>query len=125
MNKKIMLIEDDHTMRSLLKTLLELEGYEVIFGPGQAEALLEALRQHSPALLVMDVHLAGGINGLDLLDSIRQDPQTQHTRIIMTSGMDYYDASLKAGADGFLQKPYMMDEFMRKVRRALQDDTPS
>ncbi|HFC10022.1 MAG TPA: response regulator [Chloroflexi bacterium] len=116
---KIMLVEDDHTMRSLLKTLLEMEGFEVIFGPGHADALLEALRAAKPALLVMDVHLAGGINGIDLLDSIRQDKELQHTRVVITSGMNYDEAALAAGADGFLQKPYMVDDLLNLIRQTL------
>ncbi len=116
---KIMLVEDDHTMRSLLKTLLEMEGFEVIFGPGHADALLEALRAAKPALLVMDVHLAGGINGIDLLDSIRQDKELQHTRVVITSGMNYDEAALAAGADGFLQKPYMVDDLLTLIRQTL------
>ncbi len=116
---KIMLVEDDHTMRSLLKTLLEMEGFEVVFGPGHADALLEALRATKPALLVMDVHLAGGINGIDLLDSIRQDEELQHTRVVITSGMNYDEAALAAGADGFLQKPYMVDDLLNLIRRTL------
>ncbi len=116
---KIMLVEDDHTMRSLLKTLLEMEGFKVIFGPGHADALLEALRAAKPALLVMDVHLAGGINGIDLLDSIRQDKELQHTRVVITSGMNYDEAALAAGADGFLQKPYMVDDLLNLIRQTL------
>ncbi len=118
---KIMLVEDDHTMRSLLKTLLEMEGFEVTFGAGHAEALLEDLHNVKPQLVVMDVHLAGGVNGIDLLDSIRQDPDLQQTRIVMTSGMDYREASLNAGADGFLQKPYMVEDLLQLVRQMLQD----
>jgi CheY-like chemotaxis protein len=116
---KIMLVEDDHTMRSLLKTLLEMEGFEVTFGPGHAEALLEALREAKPDLLVMDVHLAGGISGIDLLDSIRQDEELQPTRVVITSGMNYEEAALAAGADGFLQKPYMVDDLLDLVHRTL------
>ncbi len=118
---KIMLVEDDHTMRSLLKTLLEMEGFEVTFGPGHAEALLKALRTTQPDLLVMDVHLAGGINGIDLLDSIRKDEELQHTLVVLTSGMNYDEAALAAGADGFLQKPYMVDDLLNLIRQTLPD----
>jgi len=118
---KIMLVEDDHIMRSLLQTLLEMEGFQVAFGAGDAEALLQDLRSEKPALVVMDVHLAGGINGIDLLDSIRQDADLQATRIVMTSGMDYRAASLAAGADEFLQKPYMVDDLLQIIHQILHD----
>jgi len=119
---KIMLVEDDHIMRSLLQTLLEMEGFDVVFGAGNAEALLQDIRAEKPALVVMDVHLAGGVNGIDLLDSIRQDPDLQQPpHIVMTSGMDYREASLAAGADGFLQKPYVVDDLLLIIRQTLQD----
>jgi len=118
---KIMLVEDDHTMRSLLKTLLEMEGYEVVFGPGSADALLEDLHNQKPDLLVMDVHLAGGINGIDLLDSIRKDDELKHTRVVMTSGMNYAEKALAAGADGFLQKPYMVDDLLQLLHKILPE----
>ena len=116
---KIMLVEDDATMLSLLRTLLEMEGFEVIAGPDEAEALLEALRTHHPDLLVMDVHLAGGVSGIDLLQSIRGDTTLQGIRVVMTSGIDYSHASLEAGADGFLQKPYMVNDLLEVIRRTL------
>ncbi len=116
---KIMLVEDDHTMRSLLKTLLEMEGFTVLFGAGHAENLFEELRREKPELVVMDVHLAGGVNGIDLLNSIREDPDLKHTRIIMTSGMDYRTDSLKAGADAFLQKPYMVEDLLALLRQQI------
>ena len=118
---KIMLIEDDHTMRLLLQTLLEMEGFEVTLGAGQAEALLQSLRTEKPQLAVMDVHLAGGVNGIELLTPIRQDPEIKHIRIIMTSGMDYLEDSLAAGADGFLQKPYMVENLLNTIHQLLQD----
>ncbi len=116
---KIMLVEDDHTMRMLLKTLLEMEGFVVVFGSGQAEALLDDLRREKPELLVMDVHLSGGVNGLDLLSNIRQDPDLQKTHVVMTSGMDYRLESLEAGADAFLQKPYMVEDLLTLLRQQI------
>ncbi len=122
---KIMLVEDDYTLRSLLQSLLEIEGHAVVLGSLQADQLLSDLREQQPDLLVMDVRLAGGVNGLDLLDAIRDDPHLKHTRIIMTSGMDYYHASIEAGADDFLQKPYMPNELLKAMHKLLQRDAPA
>lgn len=122
---KIMLVEDDYTLRSLLQSLLEMEGHVVVSGSIRADQLLPDLREQQPDLLVMDVRLAGGVSGLDLLDAIRNDSQLKHTRIIMTSGMDYYHASIEAGADDFLQKPYMPNELLKAVRKLLQRNIPS
>ena len=120
---KIMLVEDDHTMRSLMQTLLEMEGFIVVTGAVQAKALVQDLHTEKPDLLVMDVRLADGISGIDLLKTLREDPELHDTRVIMTSGMDYAEASLAAGADAFLQKPYMVDKLLGLIHKTL-NDTP-
>ncbi len=116
---KIMLVEDDHTMRSLMQTLLEMEGFTVVTGAAHAEALMQDLHTEKPDLLVMDVRLAGGISGIDLLKTLREDPELHNIRVIMTSGMDYSEASLAAGADAFLQKPYMVDKLLNLIHQNL------
>ncbi len=116
---KVMLMEDDSTMRSLLQTLLEMEGFEVALGSGNTDTLIDDLRRQKPDLILMDVHLAGEINGIDLLKEIRSDEEIAHARVILISGMNYEQDALAAGADGFLQKPYMIDDLLNMVREVL------
>ncbi len=116
---KVMLMEDDSTMRSLLQTLLEMEGFEVALGSGNTDTLIDDLRRQKPDLILMDVHLAGEINGIDLLKEIRSDEEIAHARVILISGMNYEQDALAAGADGFLQKPYMIDDLLNLVREVL------
>ncbi len=113
---KIVLIEDDVTMRTLLKTLLEFEGFEVaIYGEIEEEKVAEMLKQEQPQVLLLDVHLRKG-NGLTILKSIRNDPQTAAMRVIMTSGMEMSSQCLAAGADHFLLKPYMPDDLINLLK---------
>jgi DNA-binding response OmpR family regulator len=114
--KKVMLVDDDLTMRSLLKTLLELEGYKVIVkGEGDENFLIETLRQEKPNVLILDVFLHH-VNGMSLLHKIRQETDIHDTTILMTSGMDVKDQCLENGANGFLLKPYMPDELTDWLR---------
>jgi DNA-binding response OmpR family regulator len=116
---KVMLVEDDPTMFDLLKTLLSLEGFEVAVSSGGPDVLTEVKAQ-VPDLMLIDVHLrmADGreINGFDLLKQIRQDPNLKHTRILMSSGIDFRYKSADEGADGFVHKPYMPDELINKLK---------
>ncbi len=116
---KVMLLEDDPTMRSLLQTLLEMEGFEIALGSGNTETLIDDLRRQKPDLVLMDVHLAGEVNGIDLLKEIRSDEEIAHVRVILISGMNYEQDALAAGANGFLQKPYMIDDLLKMVREVL------
>ncbi len=116
-NNKVMLAEDDLTMQSVLRTLLEIEGFLVSIAPVRQsqEDLLRFIRSEQPDVVLLDVHL-GDTNGVDLLRLVREDPNLTRTRIIMTSGMDMQDHCMAAGADGFLLKPFMPDELLQKLR---------
>jgi len=116
---KVMLVEDDPTMFDLLKTLLSLEGFDVAVSSGGSDILTE-VRVQAPDLMLIDVHLrlADGreINGFDLLKQIRQDPALKHIRVLMSSGIDFRYKSADEGADGFIHKPYMPDELIKKLK---------
>ena len=114
---KITLVEDDPMMRSVLKTLLEIEGFKVFLMPDRKtlDELLACLKEASPDLVLLDVHLRS-LNGIDLLKRIRAEEGFGSLKVIMSSGMDMKDQCLKAGADGFLMKPYMPDELMKALR---------
>lgn len=110
---KILLIEDDVTMLSLLKTLLEIEGHQVIKYTSNDD-LLEPIRQDRPDAILLDVHYRQ-INGLDIMRAIRQDPQLNGIRVIMASGQDVATECKAAGADDFLLKPFMPDDLIQRL----------
>lgn len=115
--KKLVLIEDDLSMRSLLRTLLELEGFQVIAPGDEGEtALLTAIQAEDPAVILLDVHLRDA-NGLEVLRKLRQsEPTGTRARVVMTSGMDLSDQCLAAGADSFLLKPYMPADLIKHLK---------
>jgi len=119
---KVMLIEDDATMIGLLKTLLGIEGYEVIAFNGD-EDVLKMVQRENPELILLDVNLKNfGINditGFDLLKEIRLDDEMNKRGVIMSSGMNYRLESTEAGADGFVMKPYMPDELLKLIKTTI------
>ena len=120
--KKIMLIEDDATMRGLLKTLLELEGFEVVnYGeaPFDHPDPIASLKAANPEGIFLDVHLrtpGGEINGIDLMKQIRAEASLKDLRAVMASGMDLKEQCLEAGANSFLLKPYMPDDLIAEFK---------
>jgi len=114
---KIILIEDDVTMVTLLNTLLQIEGYQVVRlkNEDSIEKVLDLMRREEPDLVLRDVHLRY-FNGLDFLRSLRADPNFNDTRVIMSSGMDVRDQCHEAGADKFLMKPFMPDDLTKAIR---------
>jgi DNA-binding response OmpR family regulator len=117
---KVMLVEDDENMFSLLSMFLEFEGFEVSCwnGNGDMESFLEILRREQPALLFLDVHLRK-LNGFDLLHQVRSDPSMKDIRVLMASGMEFTRRCQEEGADGFILKPFEPDELVEVIRNTL------
>ncbi len=118
--KKVMLVEDDPTMRSLLKTLLELEKLQVIAKTDmQEENILSVIFDEQPDVLIMDVNLRT-TSGIAVLQQLRSKPNAPTTKVLMVSGQDLRQECINAGADGFLMKPYMPTELIQWIRTAIQ-----
>jgi DNA-binding response OmpR family regulator len=103
-----MIVDDDRTMTSLMQTLLELDGYDVVV-VGRAKEVIAKAEQTRPDVIVMDYHLADG-HGVDVVKDIRAHTTLSQTPIIIASGMDVSDEVLAAGANEFLTKPFEPDD---------------
>ncbi|MGB9639849.1 MAG: response regulator [Anaerolineales bacterium] len=119
--QRIILIEDDNDMRSLITTLLEMEGYQVVsFDHIEPEAqILNQIVKQSPDLVMMDVLIKGKAS-FDLVRKLKQQRECGHTKILMSSGMAVEEECRKHGADGFILKPYMPDELVLKINQLLE-----
>ena len=111
---KILLAEDDITMVSLLKTLLQMEGFDVVALDVDSD-ITAAVKLERPDAIFMDVHL-GDQSGMQVLNSLRKNPDTAKVRVVMTSGLNMKDECLNLGADAFLQKPFMPDELISALK---------
>jgi DNA-binding response OmpR family regulator len=123
---KVMLVEDDRTMASLLRVLFEMEGYQVFVWEGNngttsEEEILRDIQGVRPDLLLLDAHVYN-IEGLNLLRQLRQNPQQKDIHILVTSGLDLSRECHEANADDFLLKPYMPDELIGLVHQILKDE---
>ena len=108
---KVALIEDDQNLQHLLKTLLELENFQVMLIDHATDDIVEKIRSDLPSILIMDAHL-GRVDGLKVLRTLRQDPQFTEMQILITSGENLKSACLNSGANGFLLKPYTPSELI-------------
>jgi len=111
---KILLAEDDETMVSLLKTLLNMEGFEVsaLDVDSNVPAMLQ---REKPDALFMDVHL-GKQSGIEILEEIRKNREFADMRVVMTSGLDVREECISRGANAFLLKPFMPDDLIKLLR---------
>lgn len=116
----ILLIEDEEALRSLIRYLLEDEGYGVLTAPDGSEALRLYRTYHSEIdLLLMDLGVPGP-SGIDLL--LRLKSLNPQAKIIVSSGN--LDTGLRgelksAGACGFIAKPFLAEAALCSIRAAL------
>lgn len=119
MTKKILLIEDEDTLRESLKRVLSKEGYDIT-GVDSAEAALDLLDDNSYDLILTDVILPG-ISGIELLKRIRERLPDQIV-VVMTAFASLETAveSLRSGAYDYIIKPIMHEEIKQVVKNALK-----
>jgi CheY-like chemotaxis protein len=120
---KVMIVDDDRTMVSLLKILLELDGFDVV-NVGLGSQLIPKVRSENPDLILMDVFLCDS-DGKDILADLRNTPDVADVKVVMTSGMDLADQCFNVGADAFLLKPYTPEQLMKVIQENLPKDAGS
>jgi DNA-binding NtrC family response regulator len=115
----ILVVEDEELMRSILRQLLETEGYHVLTADS-AENALKIFPSADIALTLTDIKMAG-IDGLELLDQIKTIDE-EAIVIIMTaySSVDSAIAALRKGAYDYVTKPFVNEDLLQTVRNAIQ-----
>jgi CheY-like chemotaxis protein len=116
-SKKILVVEDNEDSRRLVSKVLKLHGFEVIGVANGEDAIIKA-QSELPDLILMDVRLPGGIDGLEATRRIKALPQTAHITILaLTASVRPEDmqAAMNAGCSGFARKPIDIDELPKQV----------
>jgi two-component system NtrC family response regulator len=117
--EKILLVDDDTSLRKVLEFNLEQEGYTVITASDGAEAL-KCYDSHAPDLVITDIKMPG-MNGIDLLKEIRRRDIEKLVIIITAFGtIDNAIEAMKLGAYDYITKPFNRDELRLVVRKALE-----
>jgi len=103
--KKILLVEDDDALASVYQTRLEAEGFDIKRVPNGEDALAAAL-SYKPDLILLDVMMPK-VSGFDVLDILRNTPETTNVKIIMLTALSQDTDKERAqslGVDDYLVK---------------------
>lgn len=103
--QKILLVEDDEALAGVYQSRLELEGFEVAVVNNGEDALSRAL-EFKPSLILLDAMMPK-ITGFDVLDILRNTPQTKDIKVIMLTALSQASDKARAtklGVDDYLVK---------------------
>ena len=111
--KHILIVEDDISIRQMMKHILELEGYQVSLA-GDGEEGIEALKQvNSPCVVILDMMMPK-TNGWWFLDQQRNHPELKKIPVVICSAYEESAKSVKPA--GFVPKPIHVDSLLGAVK---------
>jgi len=121
MRKKILVVEDDEHQRYMLKVALEGAGYSVVMALS-AEQALSYMKVAPVDLVILDVMLAGHMDGLQALSALKETEVPDTTPVIVVSAHlsdQRIRELLEAGAVLYMAKPYDIHILLKSVRGIL------
>ena len=121
---RVLVVEDDPALATLLAECLVLDGLEVE-SAATGESGLERAIARPPAVICLDVHLPGALDGWQVLVQLKSNPLTAHVPVIVCTGANGRTTAGTLGATEFLAKPFTGDQLREAVARQLSTERSS
>jgi diguanylate cyclase (GGDEF)-like protein len=118
--RQVLLIDDDMTVLEVVKTNLEIEGYDVITEMSGETGLVSAVVEQ-PDVIILDIMMPG-MDGWEICKRLRSDSRTKYIPIIMLTALDdtqYLVKGFEVGADDYLAKPFENAELFARIKSVL------
>ncbi|HEY8400941.1 MAG TPA: response regulator [Cytophagaceae bacterium] len=116
---KVMIVEDNAIQSLMLQEVFLLNGYEVVGIYDTGEAAIESLKDNTPDVIIMDISLAGEMDGVEASEKIYQNYQIPVIFLTSYSQEKYLKKASKSGAYSYLLKPFKERELLTNVEIAL------
>jgi two-component system phosphate regulon response regulator PhoB len=126
METKVLLVEDEVAIVTMLRYNLEKEGFKV-FSTGDGDEAVGLVKAHMPDVIVLDWMLPG-MSGVDICAELRRQEETKTVPIIMLSARGEESdriRGLDAGADDYMVKPFSPSELIARIRAVLRRLRPA
>ncbi len=113
---KIIIVDDNVSIRKVLASLFAAQGHQVVAALEDGSGLFDCVTQHAPDLICLDHHLPGK-NGLELLSELRAtSPGIDVILITGSNDPELIGKAANAGASGFLRKPFSQERILDEIR---------
>ena len=116
---KILVVDDDKTLRERLKRLLDLDDHEIFIAENGMRGL-EVFDKEGPEIVILDIKMPG-MDGIEVLGKIKE--RSDVTEVIIVTGHGGVETAIEAmkgGAFGYIQKPIEYDELEIEIKKALE-----
>ncbi len=115
----VVVVEDDQNIADLVELYLRQEGFRVVQASTGAQGI-EAVRNQRPRMVILDVGLPGGMDGLEVCRRLRADTDVPILMLTARDGEIDRVLGLELGADDYVTKPFAPRELVARVRAILR-----
>ncbi|MBI2433324.1 MAG: response regulator [Candidatus Hydrogenedentes bacterium] len=124
-NPKILVVDDEPDVVSLIETTLRADGFEVVKAYDGIGAL-DLVTSERPDLILLDIMMPM-MSGYEVCEQVKANPETQHIPVVCLSSAHTPDAraqSIRVGAATLVTKPFFPAELVAQIRRHLRKKEP-
>ncbi|RLB24222.1 MAG: two-component system response regulator [Deltaproteobacteria bacterium] len=119
--KKILIVDDQPEVRELVEVTLKTGDYQILKAKSGEDAV-EIAKAEKLDLIIMDIMMPGGIDGLEATRILKNEPETRDIPVIMLTAKGQEsdrEKGLEVGADDYFTKPFSPLELIKKVEEIL------
>jgi CheY-like chemotaxis protein len=121
-SKRVLIVDDHPDLRKLVRMTLDLDEYEM-HEASNGELALKLAQQLRPQIILLDVMMPGSLDGYQVCEKIKNDPELWHTNVILLTARGQrrdLERGREVRADSYLVKPFSPLELIETVERAAQ-----
>lgn len=121
---KILVVDDDHDFREIVRTILNSQKYEVLTA-NDGEKGLEVMRREKPDLVIMDIMMSYVLDGLDTRRQMAEDDDLRHIPVIMVTSLTGDQVQSELPSDKpippteWIKKPFPPNRLLEQVKKML------
>ena len=119
--KKILIVDDQLEVRELVEVTMRVGDYQILKAKSGEEAI-EIVKAEKPDLIIMDIMMPGGMDGLEATRILKNDQETKDCKVIMLTAKGQHvdkEKGMEAGADDYFIKPFSPLELIKKVEELI------